>query len=169
MTENTFNQEQATAAPVPGSRLQAIDDGFTPEAVSGSGSAIFADRLSQQVVGCQVLPADKEALTLRVMAAVTALKELGPQNVGEGMLAAQMVAAHNIGLEFLARAVQLPAGDKGAEANTRQGARLLALYMKQLEQLGRQRGRRRQSVSIEHEHEGGDGRVRLRAEEERVR
>jgi hypothetical protein len=143
MNMNGSNEENTGAsAPAPGQDLLALDPGFTPEALSGTGNALFADRLVQQVIACQVLPSEGELLTQRVASAVTALKELKPEGAAEAMLATQMVAVHNMSLDLLARAMAVPPADKAAEIHTRQGARLLGLYLKQLEQLGRRRGRR---------------------------
>lgn len=151
-----------------------IAEDFDPVKLSGTTSILFADRLTQQVIHAQSYPADADAAecSLRATAAMAALKHLAPQDAGEGMLAAQMVAVHNIGMDCLVRAADAKGtkgDDKAIETHMRQGTRLLQLYLKQLDQLGRRRGRRRQSVRIEHERGGEDGRVTVRAEEERVR
>jgi uncharacterized protein (DUF305 family) len=86
----------------------------------------------------------------------------------EGMLAGQMVAAHNIALTLTEQAFHRSA-TKEAELFLRQGLRAMGVYMRQMEVMTRQRGRRRQSVRIEHEQVDADGRLSVRAEEERVR
>jgi len=160
----------ATPGPQSDSMLEILED-FDAAKLSGTNSLIFADRLTQQVIHAQSYPAgaDAEECSLRASAAMAALKHLAPQDAGEGMLAAQMVAVHNIGMDCLIRAAGGAGDDKTRETHARQGARFLQLYLKQLDQLGRKRGRRRQSVRIEHERDGEDGRVTVRAEEERVR
>jgi len=137
-------------------------------ALSGSRSVLFADRLAEQVALCQALPADEAGRDRYMGATVDALKALTPQSGMEGMLAGQMVAAHNIALTLTAQAFH-GAATKDAELFLRQGLRAMGVYVRQMEAMTRQRGRRRQSVRIEHEQVDGDGRVSVRAEEERVR
>lgn len=160
----------STAHEPPAGPMLEIAEDFNAESLSGTKSLIFADRLTQQVIHAQSYPAgDAEECSLRATAAMAALKNLAPQDAGEGMLAAQMVAVHNIGMDCLIRAMGAKGDDKAMETHMRQGGRFLQLYLKQLDQLGRKRGRRRQSVRIEHERAGEDGRVKVRAEDERVR
>jgi hypothetical protein len=137
-------------------------------ALSGSRSVAFADRLARQVALCQPLPADEAGRAHRTAAATAALKELTPQSGLEGMLAGQMVAAHNVAMALTAQGFygQTPLN---TELFLRQGLRAMTVFARQMELMTRQRGRRRQSLRIEHEHRGEDGRVSLRAEEERVR
>jgi hypothetical protein len=137
-------------------------------ALSGSRSVPFADRLAEQVALCQPLPADEAGRDRCMGATVEALKALAPQSGMEGMLAGQMVAAHNIALTLTAQAFHRSA-TKDAELFLRQGLRAMGVYVRQMELMSRQRGRRRQSVRIEHEQVDADGRVSVRAEEERVR
>lgn len=137
-------------------------------ALSGSRSMGFADRLAEQVVLCQPLPQGEAARDRCVAAALEALKAIGPQSGMEGLLAGQMVAAHNIALTLTAQAFH-GAAAKDAELLLRQGLRAMGVYVRQMETMARQRGRRRQSLRIEHEQVDADGRVSLRAEEERVR
>jgi len=137
-------------------------------ALSGSRSVTFADRLAEQVALCQPLPADEAGRGHCMAATIDALKALTPHNGMEGMLAGQMVAAHNIALTLTAQAFHRSA-TKEAELFLRQGLRAMGVYVRQMELMSRQRGRRRQSVRIEHEQVDADGRISVRAEEERVR
>jgi len=73
-------------------------------ALSGSRSVTFADRLAEQVALCQALPADEAGRGRYMGATVDALKALTPRSGMEGMLAGQMVAAHNIALTLTAQA-----------------------------------------------------------------
>lgn len=137
-------------------------------ALSGSRSVTFADRLAEQVALCQPLAADEGQRDRCVTAAMEALKALGPHSGMEGMLAGQMVAAHNIALTLTAQAFH-GAASKDAELFLRQGLRAMGVYVRQMEAMTRQRGRRRQSLRIEHEQVDAEGRVSLRTEEEQVR
>ncbi len=138
-------------------------------ALSGSKSELFADRLVQQVALCQWLPTDEADRGYRTATAMAALKELAPRNAMEGMLAGQMVAAHNVGLELMAQAFRNGQPVKTIEAFLRQGMRAMALFTRQSELMTRQRGRQRRSLRIEHEQVRDDGRVSVTAEQERVR
>ena len=157
----TEGQGEAELSLMAGAEVEAL-------ALSGSRSVTFADRLAEQVVLCQPLPADEAARGHYVTATIDALKALTPQSGMEGMLAGQMVAAHNIALTLTAQAFHRSA-TKEAELFLRQGLRAMGVYVRQMEAMSRQRGRRRQSVRIEHQHADADGRVSVRAEEERVR
>src|SRR5262249_7560465 len=114
-------------------------------ALSGSRSVTLADRLAEQGALCQPRPQDAAARDRCVMAAVEALKAIGPQTGMEGLLASQMVAAHNIALTLTAEAFH-GAAAKEAELFLRQGLRAMGVYMRQMETMARQRGRRRQSL-----------------------
>ncbi len=138
-------------------------------ALSGCRNVVFADRLAEQVALCQPLPADEAGRSYRVAVVIEALKELAPGNAMEGMLAGQMVAAHNVGLALMGEACRDGQPVKNIEAFLRQGTRTMALFTRQMELMTRQRGKRRQSLRIEHEQVGADGRVSVRAEAERVR
>jgi hypothetical protein len=171
MTEDTniaVAREPAGKQQAEGGLSVAADAEAEALALSGSRSVTFADRLAEQVVLCQPLPADDAARGHYVTATIDALKALTPQSGMEGMLAGQMVAAHNIALTLTAQAFHRSA-TKDAELFLRQGLRAMGVYVRQMEAMSRQRGRRRQSVRIEHEHADADGRVSVRAEEERVR
>jgi hypothetical protein len=137
-------------------------------ALSGSRSELFAGRLVQQVALCQWLPADEAGRDYRTATAMAALKELAPRNAMEGMLAGQMVAAHNVGLKLMTQAFRGEQEMKTIEAFLRQGMRAMALFARQTELMTRQRGRQRQSLRIEHEQVRDDGRVSVTAEQERV-
>jgi hypothetical protein len=143
---------------------------FDPVALSGTTNALLANRLASQVAGCQRLPPGQGRDAVEhTHAAVAALQELAPANAVEGLLATQMVAAHNTSLDLLRRAMAEGQAERGVEACTRQYARLAGVFLKQLDHFVRQRGRQRQTIRIEHVRVVEDGKVTVRQEEERVR
>jgi hypothetical protein len=152
-------------------KMLMIQDDFDPAALSGTANARFADRLAYQVATCQALPSSfGEARQVELAtSAVAALKELAPVGAAEGLLAAQMVAAHNASLELLARAMGESSTARAIEERTRQYARLSEVFLKQLDRFHRQRGRQRKTIRIEHVRVVEDGKVTVRQEEERVR
>jgi hypothetical protein len=143
---------------------------FCATDLSGSQNQVFSERLGEQMLDCLELnPAMSEAERgRRAAAALGAMREIGARDGREGLIAAQMVAVHNAGLGFLARAVRDPRVRKAA-TYTRQSTALMTLFLRQMEALERRRGQARQSLRIEHERQTEDGRMRLTAETERTR
>jgi hypothetical protein len=161
----------APAAPVAEPKMLAVEDSFDPVALSGTANARFAQRLAYQVATCQWLPGEWAARqhAEQATSAVAALKALAPANAVEGMLATQMVAAHNASLDLLQRAMADSQPERAIEERTRQYARLSEVFLKQLDRFMRQRGRQRQTIRIEHVRVVEDGTVTVRQEEERER
>jgi hypothetical protein len=161
----------APAAPVAEPKMLAVEDSFDPVALSGTANARFAERLAYQVATCQWLPSESAARqhAEQATSAIAALKALEPANAVEGMLATQMVAAHNASLDILQRAMADSQPARAIEERTRQYARLSEVFLKQLDRFMRQRGRQRQTIRIEHVRVVEDGKVTVRQEEERER
>jgi hypothetical protein len=143
---------------------------FRATDLSGSRDQVFSERLGEQMLDCLELNAamSEGERRRRAAAALGAMREIGARDGREGLIAAQMVAVHNAGLGFLARAVRDPRVRKAA-AYTRQSTALMTLFVRQMESLERRRGQERQSLRIEHERQTEDGRTRLTAETERTR
>ena len=116
--ENETQTKAASGTQEPRSTpMLEIAEDFDAAKLSGTNSLVFADRLTQQVIHAQSYPAgDAEECSLRATAAMAALKNLAPQDAGEGMLAAQMVAVHNIGMDCLIRAADAK-GAKGDQSD----------------------------------------------------
>jgi hypothetical protein len=143
---------------------------FRATDLTGSRDQVFSERLGEQMLDCLELSAamSEAERRRRAAAALGAMREIGARDGREGLIAAQMVAAHNVGLGFLARAVREPRVRKAA-LYTRQSTALMTLFLRQMEALERRRGQERQSLRIEHERQTEDGRTRLTAETERTR
>jgi hypothetical protein len=148
-----------------------IKDGLDPLALSGTTNVRFAERLADQVAACQVMPpgADEKTQTDKAVTAIAALQELTPASAIDGLLATQMVAAHNASLDLLGRAMVTAQSPRVVEESTRQYARISEVFLKQLDRYTRNRGRQRQVVRIEHVRVVEDGTVTVRQEEERMR
>src|SRR6185312_11259865 len=116
----------APAAPAAAPKILAVEDSFDPVALSGTANARFADRLAYQVATCQWLPRESAARqhAEQATSAIAALKALAPANAVEGMLATQMVAAHNASLDLLQQAMADAQPARAIEERTRQYARL---------------------------------------------
>jgi len=161
----------AAVAPIAEPKRLTVKDSFDPVALSGTADPRFAERLAYQVATCQWLPSESTPRqhAEQATSAVAALKALAPTNAVEGMLATQMVAAHNASLDLLQRAMADSQPTRAVEERTRQYARLSEVFLKQLDRFMRQRGRQRQTIRIEHVRVVEDGTVTVRQEEERER
>jgi hypothetical protein len=100
----------------------------------------------------EVLPAHREAFTL--------LNEwmngIRPQSPLEGMVAAQMVTAHTLAMNFAQRAIK---GDHidHIDANVKRVAKLMGAFAKHMETLQKFRSNGQQTIQVQHVqvNEGG--------------
>lgn len=135
---------------------------FTREghkAFSGSNSPNFQYELMHQVglaLSSAVLNT-KEGAQAKIMAAYEAMQAIAPRSELGGMLAVQMIAAHNAALECLRRAAIERQTVEGRDMNLKHAVRLMGLYERQLAALGKHRGKGRQKITVEHVnvHAGG--------------
>src|SRR4051794_37338149 len=111
---------------------------------------------------CARKPSDKVALGLltrtvtsarsSASAAVAALVGIGPRDELEGMLAAQMIAAHSAAMECYRRAMLPEQPFEGWRKALTQANKLSRTYATLLESLNRHRGKGQQKVTVEHVH-----------------
>jgi hypothetical protein len=90
-------------------------------------------------------------------AAASALAGIAPQDELEGMLAAQLVAAHSAAMECFRRAMLPEQTAIGRQDNLSAANKLSRTFATSLEALNRHRGKGQQKVTVEHVHvyEGG--------------
>jgi hypothetical protein len=90
-------------------------------------------------------------------ATVSALLGIAPKDEIEGMIAAQLLAAHNAGMECYRRAMLVEQTFEGYRENLNQANKLGRTYAVLLDALNRHRGKGQQKVTVEHVHvhEGG--------------
>ena len=84
--------------------------------------------------------------------ALAALHGIGPQDTLEGMLSAQMVAGHNLIMEFMARARMKEQSPEGVERYMNLATKQQRTYVVQMEALDRHRGKGEQKMNVEHVH-----------------
>ncbi len=85
--------------------------------------------------------------------ALAALHGIKPRDELEGMLAVQMVAAHNLAMELTGRAVSENQTIDGVRHNVNCIAKLMRTFVAQLEALQHYRGKEsQQKVTVEHVH-----------------
>ena len=102
-------------------------------------------------------------------AAVDALIGIKPGDELEGMIASQLIAAHNASMECYRRAMIRDQTFEGRRENLNQANKLSRTYATLLDTLNRHRGKGQQKVTVEHVHvhEGGQaivGNVESRGE-----
>lgn len=85
-------------------------------------------------------------------ATVAALVGIGPKDELEGMMAAQLIAAHNAAMECYRRAMIGEQTFEGRSENLAQANKLSRTYATLLEALNRHRGKGQQKVTVEHVH-----------------
>jgi hypothetical protein len=90
-------------------------------------------------------------------AAVDALIGIKPGDELEGMIASQLIAAHNASMECYRRAMIRDQTFEGRRENLNQANKLSRTYATLLDTLNRHRGKGQQKVTVEHVHvhEGG--------------
>jgi hypothetical protein len=103
------------------------------------------------------LEQDKNARDAQEDATVSALIGIGPKDEIEGMIAAQLIAAHNAAMESYRRAMIKEQTFEGRRENLNQANKLSRSYAILLDALNRHRGKGQQKVTVEHVHvhEGG--------------
>jgi hypothetical protein len=85
-------------------------------------------------------------------ATVAALIGIGPRDELEGMIAAQLIAAHNAAMECYRRAMIGEQSFEGRRENLNQANKLSRTCATLLEALNRHRGKGQQKVTVEHVH-----------------
>ena len=85
-------------------------------------------------------------------ATVSALVGIGPNDEIEGMIAAQLIAAHNASMECYRRAMLGEQTFEGHRENLNQANKLSRTYATLLDALNRHRGKGQQKVTVEHVH-----------------
>ena len=83
---------------------------------------------------------------------LAAIHGIGPRDTLEGLLAVQMVATHNAGMEMLRRAMVPDQTMEGCNAAVNQATKLLRTFTAQMEALNRHRGKGQQKMMVEHVH-----------------
>lgn len=96
--------------------------------------------------------ADKTTIDNHLNAVAGALTGIRPANELEGMLAAQLIAAHNAAMECYRRAMLQGQTFEGRQAALSQAGKLSRTFSSLLDTFHRQRGRAPQKVVVEHVH-----------------
>jgi hypothetical protein len=95
---------------------------------------------------------DRETQDRQYGAALAALVGIGPKDELEGMIAAQLLAAHNAAMECYRRAMIGEQTFEGRRENLGQANKLSRTYAVLLDALNHHRGKGQQKVTVEHVH-----------------
>lgn len=121
--------------------------------IGGSRSDHWNNILANQTVQALWLKhSDPATRDKQYSATVAALVGIGPKDELEGMMAAQLIAAHNAAMECYRRAMIGEQTFEGRRENLAQANKLSRTYATLLEALNRHRGNAQQKVTVEHVH-----------------
>ena len=121
--------------------------------IGGSQSDHWNNILANQAVQTLWLKnSSPEERVKQLSATVAALNGIAPTDELEGMMAAQLVAAHNAAMECYRRAMIGDQTFEGRRENLAQANKLSRTYAALAEALNRHRGKGQQKVTVEHVH-----------------
>jgi hypothetical protein len=123
------------------------------EDLGGSQSDSWNNVLANQAMQALWLKnSSPEERDTQLSATLAALAGIGPRDELEGMMAAQLIAAHNAAMECYRRAMIGEQTFEGRRENLAQANKLSRTYATLLEALNRHRGKGQQKVTVEHVH-----------------
>src|SRR5262245_15607235 len=128
------------------------------KAIGGSMSDDWNNTLANQTAHTLwFFDSDPDEIRRQRHAAVDALMGIKPGDELEGMIAAQLIAAHNASMECYRRAMIRDQIFEGRREALSQANKLSRTYATLLDTLNRHRGKGQQKVTVEHVHvhEGG--------------
>jgi hypothetical protein len=121
--------------------------------IGGSASDDWNNILANQTIQTLWMKhSDEETLNRQLAATTAALIGIQPKDEAEGMIAAQLLAAHNAAMECYRRAMLSEQTFEGRRENLNQANKLSRTYTTLLEALNRHRGKGQQKVTVEHVH-----------------
>src|SRR5207247_8553474 len=107
---------------------------------------------NQAVQALWIKNSDSQTYDQQLAATLAALVGIAPKDELEGMIAAQLLAAHNAAMECYRRAMLGEQTFEGRRENLSQANKLSRSYAVLLEALNRHRGKGQQKVTVEHVH-----------------
>ncbi len=127
---------------------------INPEAATGTEAKPLQIELINQVARTLWLPEglSQDEIVRHGKAAFAMLEGIKPQGEIEGLLAAQMVAAHNAAMDCLRRAMREGQPFAIRDQNLKHAAKFMSMYVRQIETLDKHRGKGQQKVTVEHVH-----------------
>ena len=121
--------------------------------LGGSRSDDWNNILANQAINTLWLKhSDEETRDQQYDAILFALIGIGPRDELEGMIVAQLLAAHNAAMECYRRAMLAEQTFEARRENLSQANKLSRTYAALLDALNRHRGKGQQKVTVEHVH-----------------
>jgi hypothetical protein len=120
--------------------------------IGGSRSDDWNQVLASQTIQTLWAKTEGDELEEQLAATTAALAGIRPKDELEGMMAAQLIAAHNAAMECFRRAMIPQQSFEGRRENLNQANKLSRTYASLLEALNRHRGKGQQKVTVEHVH-----------------
>jgi hypothetical protein len=152
-TSMTGKKTANTTEPVGAVANDADDLKGTLKHIVGSRSDHWNNILARQTVDALwVKHSSPEMRGEQLSATVAALAGIGQKDELEGMMAAQLIAAHNAAMECYRRAMIDQQTFEGRRENLNQANKLSRTFATVLEALNRHRGKGQQKVTVEHVH-----------------
>lgn len=125
----------------------------TLKAIGGSQSDHWNNTLANQAMqGLWTKNSDATEREKQLSATVAALVGIAPKDELEGMMAAQLIAAHNAAMECYRRAMIGEQSFDGRRENLNQANKLSRTWTTLLDALNKHRGKGQQKVTVEHVH-----------------
>lgn len=145
MTQNTEARQPRDKPPAAAGNHdgQGSVTGFATEAAEHRLLRLYLTSLPHQQFKSDV---ERNAIA---QGALAMMAELDARDAAEGMLAAQMVAAHHAAMDCLALAANHDNPIEARQESLKQANKLMALYTKQVETLDKHRGRGHGQVNVE--------------------
>ena len=123
------------------------------KSIGGSQSDCWNNMLANQAVQALWLKGyDAEERDRQLSATIAVLVGIAPKDELEGMMAAQLVAAHNAAMECYRRAMIAEQTFEGRRENLNQANKLSRTWAALLDALNKHRGKGQQKVTVEHVH-----------------
>ncbi len=120
---------------------------------TGSDNCDWADVLINQVGNTLwTKNSDKNQTDQLVRGMCAGMMEIGPADVMEGMIAAQLIASHNAAMECYRRAMINEQTFEGRRESLNYANKLSRTHATLVEALNRHRGKGQQKVTVEHVH-----------------
>jgi hypothetical protein len=121
--------------------------------VGGSRSDHWNNNLLNQAANTLwIKHSDEKTRETQCKATMSALVGIAPKDEIEGMIAAQLIAAHNAAMECYRRAMHSEQTFEGRRENLNQANKLSRTYAMLLDALNRHRRKGQQKMTVEHVH-----------------
>ncbi len=120
-------------------------------AVLGTGNVDSANLMLNQIASATLRDDSRSADEAILNGIIATIAGIAPRDETEAMLALQMVATHNAGMQMLKRAMLTQPTDV-ADSIVNRATKLLRTYTAQVEALNRYRNAGKQQVVVQHQH-----------------